>query len=218
MATAYHDDCLDSPGRCFNLGDSVADRKDRILIIGITGYAGHGKDTVAKILMKDFGYRRIAFADKVREAALAINPYIDNGKTISQQRLSAIVEQEGWDKAKQFPDIRRLLQRIGTDMGRNILGQNIWVQALFDQIVGEEFVNAETYNWVIPDVRFDNEANEILDAWNGMMWRVSRPGFDNRIGTEHPSEALIATLPVTAELVNDGTIEDLRHKVHQLMV
>jgi hypothetical protein len=187
------------------------------MIIGITGYAGHGKDTVAKILIEDFGYRRIAFADKVREAALAIDPMVDVELHVPI-RLTPLISKIGWDKAKQFPDVRRLLQRVGTDMGRNIFGQNIWIQALFDQIIGEEFVNAETYNWVIPDVRFDNEANEIVDAWHGKMWRVSRPGFDNGIGTEHTSEALIATLPVTAELANDGTIDDLRHKIHQLMV
>ena len=49
------------------------------MIIGLTGYARSGKDTVAKILVDNYGYKRIAFADKIRELLVEINPILENG-------------------------------------------------------------------------------------------------------------------------------------------
>ena len=46
------------------------------MIIGISGYARSGKDSVANILVQDFGFERRAFADKLREALYALNPII----------------------------------------------------------------------------------------------------------------------------------------------
>ncbi|MFE2102926.1 hypothetical protein ACFW9W_39100, partial [Streptomyces sp. NPDC059468] len=43
--------------------------------IGLHGFAGSGKDAVAKILA-DYGYERVAFGDKVREALYVLNPVI----------------------------------------------------------------------------------------------------------------------------------------------
>jgi 50S ribosomal subunit-associated GTPase HflX len=46
------------------------------MIIGLSGYAQVGKDTVANILVQHHGYKRVAFADKIRECLFALDPII----------------------------------------------------------------------------------------------------------------------------------------------
>ena len=45
-------------------------------VIGLTGYAGSGKDTLANILVEEYGFTRIAFADKTKEFLYDLNPGI----------------------------------------------------------------------------------------------------------------------------------------------
>jgi dephospho-CoA kinase len=47
------------------------------MIIGLSGYSRSGKDEVAKILVEDYGFTRIAFADKIRELLYEMNPIVD---------------------------------------------------------------------------------------------------------------------------------------------
>ena len=51
------------------------------MIVGLSGYAQSGKSTIAKIMVEDFGYEQVAFADGIRRAVFALNPVIPNGKT-----------------------------------------------------------------------------------------------------------------------------------------
>ena len=46
------------------------------MIVGITGYAQHGKDTAAQVLVTEFGFVRVGFADALKELALAVNPIV----------------------------------------------------------------------------------------------------------------------------------------------
>jgi hypothetical protein len=78
-------------------------------IIGLTGYAQSGKDTFASILVEKYGYSRIAFADKIRDFLYGINPMVGCSPTGYLQDLVNLV---GWDKAKQEPQVRRLLQDL----------------------------------------------------------------------------------------------------------
>mgnify|MGYP006283771541 FL=1 len=43
------------------------------MIIGLTGYAQSGKDTVASLLVEHYGYERVAFADKIRSFLYEMN-------------------------------------------------------------------------------------------------------------------------------------------------
>jgi cytidylate kinase len=75
------------------------------MIIGLTGYAQSGKDTVAKILVENYGYTRVAFADKIREFLYETNPMYDSiaGEPVF---VKAKVDRDGWEVAKQSPHIR----------------------------------------------------------------------------------------------------------------
>jgi hypothetical protein len=187
-------------------------------LIGICGLARHGKDTIASIIHELYFYQRIAFADAVREVALAINPLISyaRGKNaygmeigIAYDLLSEYVRRlGGWDEAKKNPEVRRLLQRIGTEAGRNIFGENIWLDIVKKRIQDIDYP-------IITDVRFPNEIDYVLK--NGILIKVVRPNFDNGIGTEHPSEKHVAEFDdADIEITNDGTLDDLKAKIRGL--
>ena len=70
------------------------------MIIGLTGYARSGKDTVASILVEDYGFTRVAFADPIRDLLLKINPILENG-----YRLGEHVKEFGWELAKARTEV-----------------------------------------------------------------------------------------------------------------
>lgn len=155
-------------------------------LIGLSGYARAGKDTVGEILVRDHGFTRVSFADKLREAALAIDPilwtWVPPGKERVAVRLSTVIDIHGWEYCKEnYPEVRRLLQALGTEAGRNILGENIWVTAAFKGLDPDG-------KYVFTDVRFPNEYHAI-GSWGGEVWRVSRP--DTAPVNAHPSETAL---------------------------
>lgn len=180
------------------------------MIIGLSGYARSGKDTIADILVS-IGYNKIAFADKLRKALLALNPII-SFDTVSNQpiRYKEIIDLVGYERAKNlYPEVRYLLQRLSTQVGRDIINQNIWVDLLISDI--ERSLSS---NFIISDCRFPNEAAAIKDA-GGEIWRVVRPG--NEAANQHISEHALEGYAFDHVLLNDGTIEDLSSKVFSLI-
>src|SRR6478736_3251293 len=102
-----------------------------LMIIGLSGYARSGKDEAAKVLVEEYGFTRIAFADKLRDFLLAVDPIV--GVDFFEHevyRLSDIIMEFGWDGYKETIDadeIRMLLQRLGTEAGRQVLWDSIWI-------------------------------------------------------------------------------------------
>lgn len=166
------------------------------MIIGLTGYAQSGKDTLANILVKKFGYTRVAFADPIRELLYEMNPSVKDGG----YRVQGVVDGYGWDFAKNaFPEIRTLLQNLGVG-AREVFGEGFWVQQALRKVHFEG-------NYVITDVRFTNEADAICKYDNAQIWRVRRPG----IGAVnlHESETQMDGYKVDQIFLNAGTVEDL---------
>ena len=77
-------------------------------VIGLTGYAQSGKDTLASILVERYGYRRVAFADAIREFIYEVNPMVSCSPT---GYLKDLVNLVGWDNAKQEPHHRLPIER-----------------------------------------------------------------------------------------------------------
>lgn len=187
-------------------------------LIGLMGYAQSGKDTVAGFLVETHGYTRVAFADKLREAAYALNPIIGLRHTSpdggawprSYLRLQDVVDSAGWDHAKTtYPEVRRLLQALGTEVGRQVLSpalfgdDSLWVRAgLGARRPGRS---------VVTDVRFPNEVDAIRER-GGQLWRVKRPGYAPVNG--HASETAVDDVQADVTLFNDGPLESLEAAVY----
>lgn len=179
----------------------------RVEVVGISGYARSGKDTVANILVEKHGYTKMSFADPMREALLRLNPMIQVGD-MHGILLSSAVSQLGWEHLKTAsPDVRPLMQRLGTEVGREMFGENFWI----DQAIARIPDGAKV---VFADTRFQNEARAI-EALGGKVLRVYRPGVE--AANTHISEVDLDTYGFDAIIANQGTLEDLEADVENII-
>lgn len=175
-------------------------------LIAFTGYARSGKDSAAQALI-NAGWVKVAFADAVRDALLALNPLVQGSEGYGgAMRLSTLVNHRGWDYAKQHDEVRRLLQRMGTEAGRAIHGAECWTDIAREKVYD---VLSQGGKAVITDCRFPNEAQRVRH-WGGLVVRIDRPGVGPVNG--HTSDSLEGIEP-DCVIVNDGTVEDLHRKV-----
>lgn len=177
-------------------------------IIAFCGYPTAGKDEAAKALVEDLGFKRVSFADPIRKAALALDPMVsqDTGWVSGRPfnygiRLSEIVGEVGWTAAKLEPEVRRLLQVLGTEAGRDIHGSNCWVDAAVRDIE-----SSESNRIVITDARFGNEV-AMIRRMGGIIIHVCRASAVQL--NDHPSEMMDYPSVAEGTLENNGTIEDL---------
>lgn len=178
-------------------------------IIGLNGYARSGKDAAASALVAD-GWERIAFADVLRDIAYAIDPFVQIGgfPPGDYARLSTVVDRLGWDAAKgSHKDVRRLLQRLGTEGGRDILGKNIWIDTAFKR------ARMDGAGLVITDVRFQNEAEAIRER-GGKVVRLNRPGVGPV--NEHSSDNAMEGFIFDAYIYNGGPLTELYDSIRKI--
>lgn len=172
------------------------------VIIGFSGYARSGKDTAAAVLVSKMAFERRAFADTMREMLYRLNPPIRRHRLLGEYvRLATLVDNRGWEIAKTLPDVRRLLQRLGTDAGRDVLGEDTWINAIFRH---------SPARLVIPDVRFVNE-KAAIERRGGVVIRIERP----KCGpiNNHASETALDAEVFHAVITNGGEIEELEKQV-----
>jgi hypothetical protein len=180
-------------------------------LIAVTGYKNSGKNAVCDVLRDSFGFKVTGFADALKAQFLAIDPMIPHYYPGRWERLSYLVAQHGWDDAKErFPEVRRLLQKGGTEGGRDIFGQDIWVVTWMRNV--DALLEAE-YDVCVSDMRFINEASAVRDM-HGEVWRIRRPGTEPG---EHRSESELDQIKADETIVNDGTLADLAMVVKQIM-
>lgn len=182
------------------------------MLIAFSGLKGSGKDTAASVLINEYGFKKIAFADAVRDLALVIDPIVSfNQVEGGIRRLSDIVDSYGWDVAKrQFPEVRRLLQRIGTEGGRNFFNEDIWIEILDKDFPDLSFPETR---YVVTDCRFDNEVNFVHDKLGDIYW-IERPGL---VSDGHESESTEIKDKADYILSNDTTIDELHEDIRLSM-
>jgi hypothetical protein len=200
------------------------------VLIGLTGPAGCGKDTVADLLTTHCGFYKMAFADGLRNEvcdAFGIEPlYLTHRSTkehpMSCLALSKCAEQAFVDRVNvhhrenlDYIDLaaprspRQIMQWWGTDYRRQ-QSADYWVtksasriQQLFSQRIATRIV--------ITDLRFDNEA-DLVTRHGGLIWRVTRPGCDVAPGA-HVSEVTGEAFAPDAVLHNTHDIKHLQQIV-----
>jgi tetrahydromethanopterin S-methyltransferase subunit G len=177
------------------------------MIIGLSGYAQVGKDTVASYLIDKYGYRRVAFADPIREALYKLDPKIRIDEMVGASLANA-VDHMGWEEVKKLSsDARELLQRMGTEVGRDIFGSDFWVNQAFKNVGSDDKV-------VFTDTRFLNEADHIR-SYCGQVWRINKLGHGPVNG--HYSETALDQYQFDWTIPNYGTKEDLHLIIDEIM-
>jgi hypothetical protein len=176
------------------------------MIIGLSGYARSGKDTVADYLIKHNEFIKMSFAAPMKEAMYRLNPIVKVDE-ISSLRYKNIVDVYGLDKAKEsVPEIRRLLQVFGTEVGRDLFGENFWVDIVLNNIKNEKVV--------ISDVRFKNEADAIRSK-GGKIWRIIRKDVGPVTG--HPSETDLDNYKFDNTLINNHGVLELNSIINEII-
>jgi hypothetical protein len=152
-------------------------------------------------LVSAHGFKRVAFADKLKEAVLRLDPLI-----FGTMHLAEMVELNGWEAAKSHPEVRRVLQHYGQTIRE--IDPRFWIRAAFPAMLGETHI-------VVSDVRYRNEA-EALRAAGFTLVRITRPGEPLSVGSDHVSENELTNYPTSLTLVNSGSLADLRAKADAL--
>lgn len=179
------------------------------MIIGISGKAGSGKDTAAKMLevlyanpdisYEDFANRKyknfadiqvIHFADILKETVQALFG-IGEWETGTQEGKKVTISWIG-------KTVRELLQEVGQGL-RDAIDPNLWIKALF--------ANTEDWsNYIIADVRYPNELEAIKER-DGVLIRIDRNGAG--AGNHSSETALDNYNDWDVHIENNGSIEDL---------
>jgi hypothetical protein len=176
-------------------------------IIGLSGWARSGKDTVADYLVEHHGFVKLSLATPMREALYNLNPTVLDWTNMSWS-LQQAVHLFGWEEMKtSFPSVRGLMQRMGTEVGRQMFGEDFWVDLTIKE--------ANKYDKVvIADCRYLNEADAVRTA-GGQVWRISRDSAP--AANDHDSEHGLDDYAFDLKLDNNNTIEELHKFVEELV-
>ena len=140
------------------------------MIIGICGFIGSGKDTVADYLVNFHGFRRESFASSLKDAVSSVFGW---DRTLLEGRTKESREwreqKDEWWSSRLQRDItpRYVLQQWGTEVLRTGFHDDIWIASV------ENKIRQTKDNVVITDCRFVNEITAIRNA-GGKVIRVKR--------------------------------------------
>lgn len=202
------------------------------MIIGLSGYAKSGKDTVAEMI-KDIqkpDWKIKKFSGKLKTIASLLTG-IPADKFEDQEFKQSYLGAE-WSYPVDIPNhgaeewdmsVREFLQRLGTDAVRDGLHTNAWVNALMADYLEEDKVEklgdyvsrvTPASKWIITDVRFPNEAHAIKDR-GGVIVRIDRPGIAPV--NAHPSETALDNWDFDYKIANVSDLVSLRQTVEVVL-
>ena len=202
------------------------------MIIGLTGFIGSGKTTVAKILATGHGFRTDSFASSLKDSLSVIFGWprdMLEGETI-ESRLWRNEPDLWWSNELGIPGFspRYAMTHYGTDVIRRFFHQDIWLLSLKNRI--RKFENIPT---VITDARFSNEVTFIkklggrflniqrgpLPVWYDVAWRANtgdntaQQQMLDEYSAVHISEWKWVGLTDDTVVDNNSTISDLERAV-----
>jgi hypothetical protein len=204
------------------------------MIIGVCGFIGSGKDTIADYLVNFHEFRRESFASTLKDAVSAVFGW---DRTMLEGRTKAAREwreqvDPWWAQRLEIPDLtpRWVLQYWGTEVCRRAFHDDIWIASL------ENKLRNSLDDVVVSDCRFPNEIKSIKDAGGIMVWvqRGALPDWyntaveanaGNNVATNdlkmkkiHASETAWVGTEFDAVLDNNGSIDDLYEEIKNLVL
>ena len=203
------------------------------MIIGVCGFIGSGKDTVADYLQNFHEFRRESFASTLKDAVSAVFGWdrtMLEGRTKEAREWREKVD-PWWAARLDMPTLtpRWVLQYWGTEVCRKGFHDDIWIASL------ENKLRKSKDNVVISDCRFPNEIKSIKDSGGMIVWvkRGSLPDWYN-LAVEanqgfnfavqelkrlkiHASETAWVGTEFDAVVDNNGTIDELYSQIKNLL-
>jgi hypothetical protein len=208
------------------------------MIIGICGFIGSGKDTIADYLVNNHGFRRESFAGTLKDAVSAVFGWdrtLLEGRTKEARAWREQVD-PWWAERLNMPELtpRLMLQLWGTEVCRKSFHDDIWIASLEHKLL------ASNDDVVISDCRFPNEIKAITNV-GGKVIRVIRGPepvwYDDAVAANkgpthigwalgqdslrrlgiHPSETSWVGTEFNAVLDNNSTLDHLFNQVETLV-
>jgi hypothetical protein len=138
------------------------------MIIGVCGFIGSGKDTIADYLVNFHEFRRESFASTLKDAVAAVFGWdrtMLEGRTKEAREWREQVD-PWWAARLDMPTLtpRWVLQYWGTEVCRKAFHDDIWIASL------ENKLRNSKDNVVISDCRFPNEISSIKNAGGQIVW------------------------------------------------
>jgi hypothetical protein len=142
-------------------------------LIGLCGYAGSGKSEFAMELWRLSGTFTIkSYSRKLKEVAGILTGLEPDDFEIQDVKAQRMPDMWTDILSGHTPTYREFLQKLGTDVMRDHLHKDIWVNALFSEW-NQWGSEGRIPKWIIADVRFPNEAQAIRDR-GGVLVRMER--------------------------------------------
>ena len=199
------------------------------MIIGVCGFIGCGKDTIADYLVNFHEFRRESFADSLKDSVAAVFGWdrtMLEGRTKESREWREKVD-EWWAKRLSMPTLtpRWVLQYWGTEVCRKTFHDDIWIASL------ENKLRQSQDSIVVSDVRFPNEIKAIKNLGGKIIWvqRGQLPDwYDDAVEANKGSNKAISEMKIknihASEwawvgtdfdhiLSNNTTIDDLYNSV-----
>ena len=204
------------------------------MIIGVCGFIGSGKDTVADYLQNFHEFRRESFASTLKDAVAAVfgwDRIMLEGRTKEAREWREQVD-PWWAARLDMPTLtpRWVLQYWGTEVCRKAFHDDIWIASL------ENKLRNSRDNIVISDCRFPNEIESLKQAGGSIVWvqRGTLPDWyedavsanqGNNVGLNamkmrkiHASEWAWLGSDFDVVIDNNGSIDDLYRQSASLVV
>lgn len=178
-----------------------------VLVVGVTGLARSGKDTVAKVFEAE-GFVNYKFAAPLKEAVRAMFGFAEE-----QMETTKDAVDDRWGISP-----RQAMQFLGTevmqfDVQRLLpgIGRGFWARSLVERVRSDGCQRV-----VISDLRFRHEVEELRAAFgpdNIRLFKVVRPGL---MVMNHMSEQEINHIDAQVTLYNTGTLEALQEATRNI--
>lgn len=173
------------------------------ILIGLLGKKRSGKSTCGKYIQENFAFENLAFAEGVKYVSMKRYSLMKNQMETYKDNID-----HRWGKTP-----RDIFKEIG--MNARKYDSDYWIKYLCNSIT-KKLQSDPLVNFVISDVRFQNEADFILKH-GGYLIRVVRPGLlDNE--DNHISEMEGDCIQVDVEIHNDSTIENLVQVLDNIII
>ena len=183
------------------------------MIIGLHGIQRSGKDTVFSLIQSEYPHAiRLAFADKIKESLAALfGVSVREIDILKKERAMFKVESKNYEHSYTW---RSFAQRYGTEAHREIFGEDFWVDKVLPRPNKRGINSHKNKLWIITDVRFSNEALRIKEL-GGKVVSLKRPDLQNI--DNHVSENSLNNFFIDYELVNDGSLEQLKERAIKIV-
>jgi len=202
------------------------------MFVGVVGFIGSGKGAVGDILSK-FGFEKISFGSHLKDVTSVMFGWdrkLLEGDTVESREFREKIDPFWSKKLNREFTPRLALQLMGTEVGRNVFGESLWIDALENKINKDE-------NYVITDVRFQNEIDWVKNQ-KGILIEVRRDELPRwykvaalantgcghslnvmrDIGIHESEWKWIGRQNVDHVIRNDGSLDDLEQSIISCLI